>query len=404
MNIKHSRRYNKNKTSNTLKILIFLAFSYFAIQIGAIAGNILYETNFKFVENIDVQMFKTSLNNSLPLIDSIYNSGKISVSFSNEINRVIKSIFTFDLREPITILNAQSPMLYSYYVGDYAKKLAQQDEINPNPRTQSPQPGATPKPGSLPTPASSITWEGDGNEPGKKVTKDDIVIDNQTKLKINIDELLKEPLKIKFKKSGPKLLIYHTHTTESYIRDNSSTSRTTNPEENVVRVGEELARYLEKDGIDVVHNGTINDYDYNSSYSKSLQTASVALKGYPSIKVAFDVHRDALDDSKKLKTATKIKGQSVAKVMFVVGTNQRGLDHPNWKENLKLAIKLQSKLNKLYPGLAKPIILSKNRYNQHLTLGSLIIEIGGDGDKLDEAVRSARYVAEAVNEVLGDIK
>ena len=165
-----------------------------------------------------------------------------------------------------------------------------------------------------------------------------------------------------------------------------------------MRVGEELTKNLKKYNIGVVHNTTVHDADYNSSYAKSLNTLTTNLKKNSKLKVTIDLHRDAMGDE-KLRVVKNINGKDVARIMFVIGTDQK-LENPVWKENLKLALKVQKRLNEIAPGLAKPIYISKNRYNQHLTDGSVIIEIGGDGNTISECVASTKYLAQAINDVI----
>lgn len=422
----NSKQKFKNKEKiiyAIIKTILFMVLSYLAIRIGMFGGTLLSSADSEIVRNVDVENFKTALNNSFPIIDTIYNSGNISISFTGGIKSLIRKIYGFDLSDPITVLNAESPHIYSYYIGDYQKKLAQNDRLNrpveisednsdDDNNDKEDKQGENKDNTGLMQDQSSIYMEEDKEEDhtskNNMVTKGKIVIDNQTKYKIDINELLSQPLNFNFNKKGPKVLIYHTHTTESYINSLSSLnksglpSRNRDPKYSVVRVGDELAVSLRKKfGIEVVHNGSVHDYpDYNGAYGRSLSTASKILKSYPSIKVVLDIHRDALSADKKLRAVTKIGGKNAAQVMFVVGTNASGLTHPNWKENLKLAVKLQDKLNEISPGLAKPILLSRNRYNQHLTNNTLIIEIGGDGNLLSECLESTKYIAQAINEVI----
>ncbi|MCR4435427.1 MAG: stage II sporulation protein P [Clostridiales bacterium] len=399
------------------KVLIFAVLSYAAVRVGMVGGNYLYGMDTRIVEKLDASLFKSTLNSSLPLIDMVYNSGNISMSFSNDVRELINGIFGFDLNEPLTVLNAQSSYFYSYYINGYPQYIADlerknklENHINDYIVPDKPDEQAEQK---MPENASSIFYEEETHQddvtPNDIVSSGKISILNETKLKIDIDKLLKEPLKLTFNRKGPKILIYHTHTTESYLRKLSDlnkknvSNRTQDPRYNVVRVGEELAQiFRKKYGIEVIHNGTIHDYpNYNYSYSNSLNTITKILKSYPSIQMTLDIHRDALGvDGKKLRAVTKINNKNVAQIMFVVGTDQGKLSHPNWRENLKLALKLQEELNAKYPNLAKPIDLSKNRYNEHVTLGSLIVEIGGDGNTLDECLESTKYLAEVINEVI----
>lgn len=152
----------------------------------------------------------------------------------------------------------------------------------------------------------------------------------------------------------------------------------------------------------MIHNATVHNQPSDTgAYGRSLNTATNILKSYPSIKIVLDIHRDGLGES-KLRVASKINGKDTAKIMFVVGTDGTGLEHPNWRENLKLALKLQQKLNEKYPGITRPVYMSRNRYNQHLTNGSLIVEIGGDGNTINECLESAKYLAEVLNEVINN--
>lgn len=96
----------------------------------------------------------------------------------------------------------------------------------------------------------------------------------------------------------------------------------------------------------------------------------------------------------------QIGDEQVAQLMFVIGTNGGGLDHPNWNANLKLAIKIQEKANEMYPGLFKPIILRNSRYNQHVTDGASIIEVGATGNTLEQCVGSMKYLANVLDSVM----
>jgi len=428
MKNRYLRRKRRRLIMNilTLPLIVILAFG--AIKTGIMAGNMLFDMDKGFIRKIDTDNFKMTLNSAIPLIDTIYNSGNVNASLSGEIKNIIKYVFNFDLNTPLTVLNAQSPLFYSYYYHSYLPMLAGRDSENKaeNGMEKVPQneeaenkvaqndPVEEPELPQLLEDASSIAYEGETDE--KQLSKSDIissgkiVLRNETNFKISeaeISKLLKEPLKFEFDKKKDKVLVYHTHTTEGYIKSldelkKQVADRTRDTKYNVVRVGDELTRTLEKKyGIEILHNGTIHDYPYNSSYSNSLKTIDKYLKSYPTIKIAFDIHRDGLGISEsKLRLVKKVNGKDAAQVMFVVGTNGTGLNHPAWKENLKLAIKLQQKLNEQCPGLAKPIYISKNRYNQHMTKGSLIIEVGGDGNLMSECLESTKYLAKAINEVI----
>lgn len=180
------------------------------------------------------------------------------------------------------------------------------------------------------------------------------------------------------------------------MNDGKTESWTRDARYNVLRVGDELYQTLKtKYGIDTIHNGTVHDYpNSNSAYVRSRSTVTKIISGNPSIRIMIDLHRDGLKGNKKLRAVKEINKKNAAQIMFVIGAG-----NPNWRENFKLAVKLQNKLNEICPGLAKPIFISENTYNQNIINGALIAEIGGDGNLISESVESAKYLARAISEV-----
>ncbi len=152
-----------------------------------------------------------------------------------------------------------------------------------------------------------------------------------------------------------KVLIFHTHTCESYTPSEkyqyemTGNYRTTDKLYNVVEVGEVLSQHLQKEGFEVIHDTTYHDYPaYSGSYERSYATVQNILKDNNDIEILFDLHRDSIGDSSYAPTV-KIGDEYAAQIMFVIGTNGGGLDHPNWHQNLKTAIKIQEKANEKYP-------------------------------------------------------
>ncbi|ACM60882.1 stage II sporulation protein P [Caldicellulosiruptor bescii] len=247
------------------------------------------------------------------------------------------------------------------------------------------------------------------NSTQKVGTCNNIEIMNQTDYKIDANILLKTNFKI-FNGKKPSILIYHTHTTESYnsfsqnlVYTPGTTDRTLDFNYNVVRVGEELKRILEKQyGYKVYHSKDVNDYpEYKGSYSRSLKVIEKYKSEHPDIKVFIDLHRDAIGNgSKKVKVSTVAFGYEVAKVMLVVGTDKLGLYHPFWRQNLLFAVHLQKNLSKICPQITRPINLSAARYNQHVSPYAIIIEIGSNGNTLEEALRSCQIVAKALDDTI----
>ena len=218
-------------------------------------------------------------------------------------------------------------------------------------------------------------------------------------------KLTKEMLVPEVDVNTKNILIYHTHTCESYTQtDNykykaSGNFRTKDLNCNMVRVGAELEKYLKHYGYNVIHDTTIYDSSYSQSYDRSLKGVAKLLEENKYTDILFDMHRDAIGDSSYAPTV-KIGDDEAAQLMFVIGSNGGGSEHDNWNENLKLAIKIQEKANELYPGLFKPIVLRDSRYNQQLAKGASIIEVGATGNTMEQCLNSMKYLSKVLSEVL----
>ncbi len=152
------------------------------------------------------------------------------------------------------------------------------------------------------------------------------------------------------------ILIFHTHTCESYTPTekfnytSTGTFRTTDLNFTVAHVGETLSTYLKGKGYNVTHDQTYHDYPaYTGSYNRSYSTVKNLLSGDNWTEFVIDLHRDALGNNSDYAPAVKIGEEIGAQLMFVIGTDGGGLEHPNWLNNFKLAVKIQEKANELYP-------------------------------------------------------
>lgn len=229
-----------------------------------------------------------------------------------------------------------------------------------------------------------------------------IKIKNQTDYTLT-EDMLKPDIEI----TNKNIVLFHTHSCESYTSSPNytytptGTFRTTDLNYTVVRVGTELENNLKQYNYNVVHSKDYHDYPaYNGSYTRSLATVENILKQTPS-DIIIDVHRDAVGSRSDYAPTVKIGDtDEAAQIMFVIGTNNGGLWHPNWNQNLKFAIKVQEKAEEMYPGLFKPIMLTKSRYNQHTGKYASIIEVGATGNTLDQCLTSMKYLAKVMNEVL----
>lgn len=251
-----------------------------------------------------------------------------------------------------------------------------------------------------------VSPEPDGSpEPEVKPTtiEGGMAVRNDTQLEVDLPGLLLAGPSQTLPKEGVQILIIHTHGSESYTPDSfnnyeaSDNFRTEDKAYNIIRVGDELTACLESYGLKVIHDREIYDYpSYTGSYSRSAAAVESYLTMYPEIAVVLDVHRDAIGNGDVVyKTVAKNGGAACSQIMLLAGTGQNGLSHPNWQENLRLALYLQEAVVDKYPTLARPIALKKERYNQQLTTGSLILEVGSSGNTLSEALQAVRLFAES---------
>lgn len=228
-----------------------------------------------------------------------------------------------------------------------------------------------------------------------------VKIKNQTTYNLT-EDILNPNIKI----DNKNILIFHTHSCESYTPSEkyqysqTGNYRTTDKNYSVIRVGNELENYLKQYNINVIHDTSYHDYpSYTGSYTRSLQTVENILKTNQS-DIIIDLHRDAVGSRPDYAPTVKIGEDYAAQIMFVIGTNEGGLWHPNWQQNLKFAVKVQQKAEEMYPGLFKPIMLTKSRYNQHTGKYANIMEIGSTGNTLDQCLNSMKYLSAVLNEIL----
>ena len=228
--------------------------------------------------------------------------------------------------------------------------------------------------------------------------------------KLNIEELLKQKADLSIQDiSKPTVLVYHSHTTESYTLldvgyyTESFDLRSENNDRNMVRVGDELCEYLEDMGIGVVHDTAIHDENYSGAYDSSRKSIEKYLEKYPTIEVTIDVHRDDItyDNKTKVKPTAKINSKKAARMMIIAGAEYgRVENYPDWEYNLRFDLAVQNKVSQMYDGLMRPVLFSERKYNMDETKNSFLLEIGTDANTLDEACYSARLFATAFGELL----
>lgn len=231
-----------------------------------------------------------------------------------------------------------------------------------------------------------------------------VSIKNTSGLTVDAQSLLTQPLSWDLTTGEPRVLILHTHTSESYTKapgesySETSAFRTLDEKYNMLSIGDKLASLLEEGGITVIHDREFYDYPaYNGSYNRARAAIEAYLKEYPSICMVLDIHRDASGDiDNQMKTAIGVDGVECARLMLVMGTDASGLTHPKWRENLALGLKLQVLLENIAPGISRPISLRAQRFNEDMTTGSMIVEVGAAGDSHDAAMNAMPLLAQAI--------
>ena len=233
--------------------------------------------------------------------------------------------------------------------------------------------------------------------------EEDVDLYYAVKKQPDIAALLAKPLIWDLRSEEPAVLILHTHTTESYTRKDedyreSSSWRTLEEEYNMVSIGQIVGQILEENGIRVIHHKELNDYpSYNGSYTRARKTLRELLKEHPGIQLVLDLHRDAAGDEKnQMRTLATVAGQASAQLMLVIGTN-----HGDYEENLSLALKLHARLENQNPGIMRPLQLRAQRFNQDLSPGALLIEVGAAGNTHPEAHIAAEQLAKAIVDLAG---
>lgn len=239
------------------------------------------------------------------------------------------------------------------------------------------------------------------------------VIKNSTSLSNEeAQQYLEAENPVQIDSDGPQVLIMHTHATESFepydtdTYDTRHTWRTTDNTQNIVAAGEVMAEAIRSYGIEVLHDETQHDYpSYNGSYERSAVTVQDYLEKYPSIKVVLDVHRDAVQrDTTLVKPVTEIDGRKAAQLMIIAGCDDGTMDMPNWSKNFRFAAGMQDAIESRYPSLTRPVFFCYRKYNQDLTTGSLLIEIGSHGNTLEEVLYTAQLAGDAIGSYLQGLR
>lgn len=227
----------------------------------------------------------------------------------------------------------------------------------------------------------------------------------------DIKKLLEEGPDLKIKKNqDPYVLIYHTHTTESYLDGDYGwypkdyTSRSLEESHNMVAVGKKIVEQLQAAGIGVIHVTKQYDYpSYNGAYDRTSAMIDEYLKQYPTLTVLLDIHRDAIqyENGTKVKPTAVINGKKSAQIMIISGCEEGNVTgFPDWMQNLRFALQIQKTAENSFPGLMRPLFFCARKYNMHKSHNSLLIEMGTDGNTMDEAVYAGELLGKVLVETL----
>ncbi|WKV08814.1 stage II sporulation protein P [Thermoanaerobacterium sp. CMT5567-10] len=383
-----SLRYYRIKKISFLILLLFNILFYrwlMTDDIKASSINFVTEAFAEEYNNID-GVFITALNYTMPAVDVSYKTQ----GFYNR-DLTIASMFNLSQNDPLKILKYQIPII-------------SQIDIDTNKK------------------ASTTQLTSNQKDTANKNT-DNKVTDIASKNNVNTPD---KPIVNGTTPDKPLILLYHTHTMESYVATEKNKyvakygyDRTNDLNYNVVRVGDSLANYLMNDyGIAVLHDRAIHDYNYDQSYYNSSLSVKKYLDEYPSIKVTIDLHRDGYgsvmqpgvdsipvlsnlsNQAYRKKYIMDINGQTVAKILFIIGSRRTAEMKEDWKKNYEFAKQISDKLNELYPGISLGIEVHQYaEYNQHFSEKGILIELGSNYNTLEEALNTTPFLAKAIHEV-----
>lgn len=257
-------------------------------------------------------------------------------------------------------------------------------------------------------PETTVPPETEATEPAalpafSQADAENIRLNDQIGSAPSVQTLLEMPINWQLCGAEPTVLILHTHATECYAAEEgesykqSGFCRTLDEQYNMVSIGEALAEKLRAGGITVIHDKTLHDYpSYTGAYELARKTIARYLEAYPSITMVIDLHRDALsENSAGLCVVGEVDGQEAAKLMVVAGSNKK-LEYADWQENLALGVQLTAILERENPGITRPVQLRAQRFNLDMTPGSLLIEVGGNGNTHTQALRAMDALAQGI--------
>ncbi|QZY56534.1 stage II sporulation protein P [Crassaminicella profunda] len=372
---------------------------------GARKGQSVVQANRE--ENIKDRLFIQMLNKTIPLLEVNYEKENGYSHDKTFIKLVLGKIINFDYEDPKTLFKAQISMLKEAdddlaEMDDYKVLKDQGDNIAQNNFENNSLEEVNRNQVVRKTKEIQEVATGSTNVKVENIKKENETTNKNTASIPIVSSAVKTPNKVKLNMSKPVVFVYHTHATESYMPESIGNFHSLNRKFTVRVVGDQLTSYLTHKGYNVIHNDTLHDYpSYQQSYIRSLETLKTNMNKNPSLKIIFDIHRDAApnNSSARKNSYVVIDGQKVARYSIVVGTGNK-----NAEKLLTFAEYIKARSDELYPGLAKKTITKPYRFNQFNSDYYALIEIGNTANNIDEAVRTTKYLSQVLDQVIKDIK
>lgn len=234
-------------------------------------------------------------------------------------------------------------------------------------------------------------------------TVDSVTYINPSEL--NASELLGKDLRIDLSTGGSKILIYHTHSQETFADSDND------PSTSIVGIGRYLTEILNnKYKIPTMHHEGVYDLingklDRSEAYEFAKPEVEQILAENPSIEVVIDLHRDGVADTTHL--VTEINGKPTAQIMFFNGLSRTrvngdlvGMANPYLQDNLAFSLQMKIAAETKYPGFARRNYLRGYKYNMDLMPRMLLIEAGAQTNTVEEMRNAMEVLADLLNSVL----
>lgn len=383
----------KRAVTLLLGILIFSMGIYVLIQGGA---RILEEWN------MDIQE-KIAENTEKAFLPGVYYTMRQDKESSNWLEQQILAFFPvgeYISDKTVETAATEDTLTYEMILREQAKdeERMSEDLLEPQPE-QTAQTSAS---------VASVDMSMDKLKDFNYLLSTFYTVDSTTTIgpeQLNAEQLLAKDMHINQNKKGPKVLIFHTHSQETFadsVAGDTSTS--------IVGMGKYLAEKLNALGIETLHHDGVYDLidgklDRSRAYEFSETGVREILNQYPSIEVVIDLHRDGIAEDKHL--VTEIDGKQTAKIMFFNGlsrTKTNGdiayLYNPYIQDNLSFSLQMQLASESMYPGLARRIYLKGYRYSLHMMPKSLLIEAGAQTNTVQEMKNAMDLLANILQKVL----